>query len=381
MKRLRWLVLAASVPPGGGLGGMVRYTTEMIAALRRRDDIEVFALANGPALDTVAEMVGDSEHVRALPAVLSGPAVALGERAHPYAVHGFDVVHGTKHIVPRRTTALRVLTVHDMLPLDRPADFPLVKRMFLPGPYRRSIAQADVLACVSNATRERLVAHQPAAAARAIVVPLATSDRLRDAEPAAVSALRTARFALVVGDASPRKNLAIVVRAWELVREQVPDALLAIAGPPDWSGSGPDAARSALIESGGAVALGHVSDAQLRWCYDRAHVVLCPSRAEGFGLPVAEALSLGAPVIVSTDAAQREVAAGRAIAEIDPDDVRRWAAVIVDAFASGRSPRPALSESIRTWDDAASELVDATRGAIQARRHGSDAGRSASGVT
>lgn len=358
MRRQRWLVLATAVPAGGGLGGVVRYITELTAALVRREDVEVSMLGDRSARDTLVALTGDPARVRTLPASLPGAAGALVERWHPWAAAGgFDVVLGTKHIVPARTPALRLLTVHDLLLLDRPGDFPALKRRLLPAPYRRSIGQADVPICVSEATRRRLAAHEPAAADRAVVVPLATATSLRTATPEPIAALVGRRFALVVGDASPRKNLATIAAAWPAVRRQLPDAVLAIAGPPDWSRSPADAARQSLLDSGAAVALGRIPDAQLRWSYEHAGVVLCPSLAEGFGLPVAEALDLGAPVVISDDPALGEVAAGRAAAVVFPDDLAGWAEATIAALDTSHRPAPTTN---RSWDDVAAETVQAT---------------------
>lgn len=356
MRPQRWLVLATAVPAGGGLGGVVRYTTELITALARRPDVEVSVLGRRSARPALERLVGDPARVRTVP--VEGAAGALVDAWHPWARSGgFDVVVGTKHVVPR-SAAVRMLTVHDMLLLDRAADFPRAKRWLLPRPYRRSIAAADVLLCVSAATRDRLIAHDPAAADRAVVVPLATATGLRSAVPEPVPALAGRCFALVVGDASPRKNLATVVRAWSRVRAQLPDAVLALVGPPDWSGSAGDDVRGELVASGAAVSLGHVPDAQLRWCYENAALVLCPSVAEGFGLPVAEALDLGARVVISEDPALREVAAGRAAATLPPYDVDRWAATILELLTVDRAAR-APSTPVRDWDAVADETVRA----------------------
>lgn len=359
MSPLRWLMLATAVPAAGGLGGVVRYTTELAAALARRDDVELSMLGDLSARSVLEQLTGDPTRVRTLPLPVPGAAGALVERWHPWSAGGgFDVVQGTKHLLPRRTSALRLLTIHDMLLLDRPADFPGLKRRLLPAPYRRSIREADVPICVSEATRDRLAAHEPAAAARAVVVPLATATSLREAVPEPVPGLIGRRFALVVGDASPRKNLAAVTRAWPGVREALPDAVLAIAGPPDWSRSPADADRAALLDSGTAIALGRVPDAQLRWCYENAGVVLCPSLAEGFGLPVAEALDLGATVVVSDDPALVEVAAGRNAAVVPARDIEAWSRAAIAALLQ----RPTiLPSAARTWDDVAAATIRAAR--------------------
>lgn len=363
MTRLDWLVMATHVPPGGALGGVVRYTCELIAALGRRDDVRVSVLANRAAAADLEALAGADGRMHTVP---PAPTVALSvwER-YAATPGGSDVVQGVKHLVPRRSRALRVLTVHDMVLLDRPQDFDGLKRRLLPGPYRASLVQADLLVSVSRATRSRLHSLVPAAAGSSVVVPLATSSSLLQAQPRPVAALAGRRFAMVVGDSSPRKNLGAVVDAWARVLVAHPDAVLAVAGPPSWGRSEQGASYDRLVATGALVPLGRIADDELRWCYENAAVVCCPSLAEGFGLPAAEALDLGAPVLVSDDAALQEVAAGRALQVVPAHDHDAWARALIDVL--GRPRRlPTPPARVRSWDDVADDTVEAARRSLAA---------------
>lgn len=365
MSPLRWTVMATHVPAGGSLGGVVRYTTELIRALAERDDVVVSALATRAAADTVLDLIGPGGRIMPVPGAPL-PLLSIAERQAPLPGlrRGSDVVHGMKHLVPTRSTALRVLTVHDMLLLDRPGDFGFAKRCLLPPSYRGSIRDADLLLCVSEATRHRLAVDVPGAERRAEVVPLATSTSLRQASPRVVPSLIGRRFALVVGDSSPRKNLATLMAAWGAVRAGLPDAVLAVAGPPSWGRTDVGVLYRTLAASGAVVALGHVDDGQLRWAYENADVVLCPSLAEGFGLPAAEALDFGAPLVVSDDPALREVCAGRARAVLPALATDRWAEAIVDAL---RAPRRTVPAPSRSWAQVAQDTVAAVTQAMRRR--------------
>lgn len=369
MSPLRWLLMATQVPPGGSLGGIVRYTVELARALGARDDVELHLSAQAGARSSLLPLVRHPEHVHELPR--AGALVPLLERYGPLPgpSGGYDVVHGAKHLLPlERATAgaVRVLTVHDMILLDRPHDFGPAKRTLLRRPYRASLRTADVPLCVSAATRERLRAWEPSAAARAAVTPLASSPALlvgaAEPVPALAGHVRRGRpFALVVGDPTRRKNVPLVVAAWERVVRERPDAVLALVGPPSWGASSYGEHAEALEAAGRLVRLSAVPDAQLRWAYEHAAVALCPSRVEGFGLPVVEALDLGAPVVVSTDAALVEAAAGRAAAVLGPEDPEAWAAAVLGVLAAP-SPRGA-STATRSWDDVAADTVAAVRAA------------------
>ena len=367
---LRYLLIATHVPASGSGGGIVRYTVDLAEALTRRDDVELhLAVTPGAAAHFCGSVPAERLHrMRGTPTVLR----SLLERSG--MVPGvreldFDVVHGVKHIVPRRARgATVVLTVHDMLLLDRPADFRPAKRFLLRRPYLGSIRDADVLLCVSRATDARVRGYLSSVHDRTRVVPPAVSGSLVDADEAPVDALAGRRFALVVGDASARKNLRLAVDTWPDVRAAVPEAVLAVVGPPDWGRSHRGSAWESEVATGSIVPLGHIPDASLRWCYENCSVVLCPSLLEGFGLPAAEAARFGAPIVVSDDPAMREAAGGRAMV-VARGDRAGWVRAVLAGLSAERRTPPV---GPRTWDDVAEETVEAVR---RVRRDGHGAQR------
>lgn len=361
VRPLSWLLLATHVPASGQGGGVVRYTVELARALAERDDVDLHLLTRKDAADPLARLTGArTVAVPALPRVAMSLVEYIGVGM---ATRGrrFDVVQGAKHLVPAgRSRAIRVLTVHDTILLDRPQDFDRVKRTLLTTPYRRSLAAADVLLNVSAATRDRVEAHVPRPHV-SDVVWLATAPQLLSVTPAPVEALSGRRYALVVGDPSPRKNLPLLVDSWKDVLDEAEDAVLAVVGPDSWGDTVHGRAFDDLVSRGRLVRLSGLSDAQLRWAYENATVALCPSRSEGFGLPAVEALDLGTPLITSNDAALAEVS-GAAAPHLSPDDARAWVAALVDEF---RSPRPHVPRvRPRSWADVAEESVSAVRSAF-----------------
>jgi glycosyltransferase involved in cell wall biosynthesis len=358
---LRWLLLATHVPASGSGGGMIRYCVELARALSARPDVDLHVVATPEAEEFFTGLLGPGRVHRApaLPVALRSLVERAGPRLLPVLRQQWDVVHGAKHLVPRSAgAATRVLTVHDMNPLDRPADFGALKRVGLRRPYLDSIADADVLVCVSAATRARLLAWAPDAEPRAGVAHLAASPALLAAEPEAVPELAGRPFVVMVGDSSPRKNLALAFRIWPGVVAARPDAVLAVVGPPSWGPSQLGAAAP-LVAGGQVALLGHRSDGELSWLYRNAAAVLCPSQLEGFGLPVVEGEALGVPVLVSDDAAMGEVSRAGTTA-LSPHDPAAWQAAVLAAL-DGRLPAAPAPESIRTWADVAAETVEQVR--------------------
>ena len=360
---VRWLTLATHVSADGRGGGMIRYTVEFIQALRRRDDVDLTVLAHPRAADFFADLLGGRDRVRLAPAA-SVPVVSAVERyGLGRLVRRFDVVHGTKHLLPLRQPGHRarlVLTAHDMLPLDRPKDFGVSKRWFIREPYLGSIRSADRVVCVSGATRDRLVSYVPSARTRTSVVPLAADGGLLRSASAPVPGLAGRSFALVVGDDSPRKNLGLLLDAMAMVAERLPGAVLAVAGPPNWGVSADADLMRRLVEAGVVLQLGFVSDEQLRWCYENAGVVCCPSALEGFGLPALEAHQLGAPLVTSDDPALVEVS-GPDVLHLSSWDARAWVEPLVLRLGEPRRPaavRPGVPLG-RTWDDVVTETKEA----------------------
>lgn len=357
----RWLVLGSHIPPTGRLGGMIRYTVEVVRALSERPDVAVHVHCQPDAAPFLADDIG------------LGPAnirpTATGSTIMDSLVERYrlgplleelrpDVVLGTKQLLPSRAPgAVRVLTVHDLLPFDRPHDFGLGKRLLLPPAYRRSLLDADILACVSDATRRRLVERFPEISDRARTVGNAMTSGLLAIDPEPIPDLDGGSpFALVVGDRSGRKNLGFVLDLWPEVVARRPNARLGLVGPPGWGRNEQLPALERLLADGLVVELGLISDSRLRWAYQQAAVTLCPSRLEGFGLPVLEALTLGCPVVLSADPAQVEAADGRGTV-VDLRDRPGWIEAVVDHL-DRRHPVPGTA-AVRSWTDVAGELVDA----------------------
>jgi glycosyltransferase involved in cell wall biosynthesis len=351
--------LLATALHGGG--GMARFERELLRALGTRSDLEV-VLVVPPGEEDAAELAPNVREVM----TLRGRGTigrGLDERygiGRRLEASGVDVVHGTKHLVPK-TRVPTVLTVHDLILLTWTGTFPGPKAMLLPRQYRASLRDATLLAAVSDATRRRLGELEPALLDKTVLVPNGVSMRLLEVVPEALAAARGRSFALVVGDLSARKNLDLLFDLWDEVAAAT-GLLLVLVGPAGWRSDRTQARLAELQARGVAVWAEDAPDEQLRWCYEHATMLLMPSLEEGFGFPIIEGLAFGVPILASDDAALVEVGRGL-VTHLDPRDHEAWRSAIVRMRDAPRATPTPLTD-LPTWSDCAAAMVGAYRRAI-----------------
>jgi glycosyltransferase involved in cell wall biosynthesis len=235
----------------------------------------------------------------------------------------------------------------------------------------RAAREADVVLTVSHASAAE-IEQVLSLGDRLRVVPLGVSSDL--AVPCDAAA-RTARLGLPdtgwfvsVATLEPRKGLDIALAA--LAHAEAPDLPLIVVGQPGWGGVDLDtAARSAGLASGRVRSLGRLDDADMSAVLAGAVAAVVPSRAEGFGLPALEAMSLGIPVVASDAAALVELTAGAA-AHVPVGDVAALAAALAQVAAdSAERSRMAAAGRRRaadfSWDRAAAETIRAYADAMR----------------
>jgi glycosyltransferase involved in cell wall biosynthesis len=287
---------------------------------------------------------------------------AVGERA-ARRLAGGAVFHAVQPaLVPAGRT---VVTCHDLIPACLPDEY-------LAGPGRAAQALA-YRRYLRRLARARLVL-TPSAETAADVARIAgvDPDRVRvvpwgaPAPAAPEGPPPEGPYALYSGAIEPHKNAALAVEA---IARAAPGIGLVMAGP--WSPGRERRlrGRAARAGAGGRVTwLGMVSPGRLAALRAGATAVLVPSRKEGFGLPVLEAMAAGVPVLASDLPALREVG-GDAATYLPPGDPSAWAAAISAAAERGPAERAARAAAGRaraatfTWERTARGLLDAYRDA------------------
>jgi glycosyltransferase involved in cell wall biosynthesis len=186
--------------------------------------------------------------------------------------------------------------------------------------FRTLESRADMIHTVSNFSAERLAHYFPGLANRVRVVPNAVTPCFFEAQSRSGADclegmdILCRRYILVPGGLHYRKNAELILEAAPQILKHDPEMVLVIVGHCQ-----PTYKKKALVISDRMVLTGFVDDVTLHALYGHASVVWFPSRYEGFGLPVLEAMASGAPVVASRASAIPEIA-GNAALLADPDD-------------------------------------------------------------
>ncbi len=363
------------------LTGIGWYLHQLLDELGRRDDLalRLYGLAlvrapgipeapqplpAGPALEHVVYEVPDDLVVgrRWLVPWLRRlePLLVLADRNR--------VVWAPNYILPppfRLARGPLVATVHDLAFRRVPWAVRPDTLVAMQEVLDRTLFEAVRLITPSAAMRDDLAATGDAAAhrVRPIHHGLGQAARAGGAPTAAPPAGTPPAYVLHVGTVEPRKNVEMLLAAWERLRaaDGPPPPPLVLAGRYGWRTEGLRRRIEAAAAAGWLRHFGYVSRDELLALYRGALAVALPSWYEGFGLPVVEAMWAGAPLALSDIAVFREVAADAALFA-PPGDPAAWAATLDrlltdpelrrDLAARGRARATAF-----TWRRAADETA------------------------
>jgi glycosyltransferase involved in cell wall biosynthesis len=288
-------------PELAGCTGVARYSRELGRALERRRDWEVvrFAIGRGAVPAQV-----DCRHLTVPLRVVHPMWRLLGFPTAERLTGGVDVVHSLDLVAPPTRTAL-VLTIHDLVTSELPHLHPARAARA----QQRRLAQlrrADAIVAVSKSTADALEA-LGIGDGRVFVAANGLTALPEPVDPP----VPDRPFVLAVGTLEPRKGHELLIRAFADAR--LGQVGLVFAGPTAGrSGELLDLA-SRLGVADRLTILGHVDDPILAGLYRDARVMCMPSLAEGFGLPVLEAMAAGLPAIASDLPAAQEVAGDAAV--------------------------------------------------------------------
>ena len=336
--RLRHLAVEASrlVREVRGIGRYVRALLPRLVALRPELRLTLYTRGRDVARVRDALRTMGLAHAR----VDVRPVRQLGRTEADVVWYPWNVALPR----PRRVVGRAVVaTIHDIAPVVHPD--PRRRRAWKNWKWRRrygrTVHESTLLLTVSRFTRDEVHRVFGVPLQRMRAVQLAADDGVGTPTAGADDAATLARlgvrapFVLAVGAAERRKNLPLLERAMPQAVARVPELTLALAGPRNKRLVGADLAPWKRT-------LGFVTAAELDALYRSAACLVIPSRYEGFGLPVLEAMRLGTPVVCTRASSLPEVG-GDAAAYVDPDDDAGLADAIVRV-----TTEPGLRERMAT---------------------------------
>ena len=245
--------------------------------------------------------------------------------------------------------ARAVYLIHDLIPITHP-QFCREGEVEKHGMrMENALVSASVIIGNSRATLDELAAF---ASGRGLAMPPAQAAWIsgyRSDETVEPIALERPHF-ITVGTIEGRKNHILLLQIWRrLVADLGSDApILAIVGQRGWESEAATAMLDDAGQFGGALReLGSCGDRELRGLLSGARALLMPSFAEGFGLPIIEALEAGTPVMASDLAVYREIV-GDIPTYLDPDDAAAWESAI-RAFVGNAPERERQIKRIRDY--------------------------------
>lgn len=325
-------------------GGVSRYIRYLLAGLAERaGEHEYTVFVNGQ--DVVDRL---ARHPRityvSAPWPESRPAarVAWEQLTLPGLIRQqhIDVLHSPVNVLPVRLPrqCAGVVTLHDLAFLRFPDVLTRSKRLYHRTFTIRSIRRATMIISVSESTRQDAVALVGVPAGRVQVAYPCLDERFsRQPSLEEVAAFRHARgyadgFVLYLGTLEPRKNITTLIEAYALLRDRYGRReKLVLAGGKGWLY---DAIFERVKELGlmeEVVFPGFVADDEQVLWYTAAAAFVYPSLYEGFGIPVAEALACGTPVVTSNVSSLPEAGMGVALT-VEPRNVAALAAAIHTAL-------------------------------------------------
>jgi glycosyltransferase involved in cell wall biosynthesis len=257
---------------------------------------------------------------------------------------GLPLVHFPHYNLPILYPRPFVVTVHDLFSFR----FPDIHSGVLPRTVNRilignAVRRAAAVITPSKATADDIAARFPSAAKRLQPIPEGADARFTPSRnPSSEAAWHRyfgirPPFLLYLGQWKAYKNVPILIEAFAQVRAQRPEAQLVIAGQDPRHPEIPAAA--ARLPAGSVVLPGRLPDDAIPDLYRSASAVIMPSLAEGFGLPVLEAMACGVSVVASDIPVLRELADGVAIF-CDPSSPASFAEGMIAALNRGPDGDP-----------------------------------------
>jgi glycosyltransferase involved in cell wall biosynthesis len=313
-------ILIAAASHAANISGLQRHALNVARCLSPEPEIATLHFVIAPWQRSFVQPAGLGQDARLMTHVAEMDRSSVSRNLWYYrklpqlaAELQVDLVHLT-YPMPVDAEAFHcrtLVTLHDMYPYEIPKNFGFPKSIFNRMVLRQCLGNVDAIACVSETTRLSLKKYMPNSVWKKSV----RIYNCIEAEPISnplppVPGWQDEQFLLCVAQHRRNKNIPLLIRTFErvlLAGQATRNMKLVIVGI-----TGPETRKiyrlvSTLGLEGRVCFLDGISESELQWCYAQCQAVVSPSRIEGFGLPIAEALLAGCRIVCSDIPAFREV--------------------------------------------------------------------------
>lgn len=250
--------------------------------------------------------------------------------------HNLDIFHGLSNELPfsiNKVNCMTAVTVHDLIYKFHPEDFPLIDRKMYNAKFKASCRNADAVIAVSEHTKKDIIKHFGIDEHKISVIYQSCAPvykEQKDEEKATYIINKYGlppQYLLYVGSVIERKNLLAAVKAMRLLQGVIKLPLVVVGQGKNYKRKVLDYIKKHHLEDL-VVFPKYVSNDDLPYLYKKARIFIYPSKYEGFGIPIIEALSSRTPVITSNITALPE-AAGPGALYTHPDKPEEIADAII----------------------------------------------------
>ena len=358
-----------------GLGNYGRTLVNDLAAVVP-DDWQLRLYAPDAGRDTLRNQVTETERLRFVypqhwPGGIGRSLWRIGPIIRDLKRDGVGLYHGLTGELPvgiSKSGIRSVVTIHDLIFLRHPEYYHRLDVSIYKWKFRQTVREADRIIAISERTKQDIMELGGVSADRIDVIYQSCSPRYASAvSPQQADEVRSryqlpGRFILSVGSIEARKNISEAVAALNYLPEDI--HLVAVGKPTDYAEQVLKSISQSALKSRVRF-LHNVPDADLHALYQMAEVFVYPSRYEGFGIPVIEAIHSGLPVVAATGSCLEE-AGGPDCQYVSPDDEKAMAVAIARVLkgAEGREEHIRRSRDyVRRFEgtDVASQVLEVYR--------------------
>jgi len=286
--------------------------------------------------------------------------------------HKLDLLHGMAFVTPILAPCPTIVTVYDLSFFYFPDRYPVLQRIYLSSQTRRSCRQARHVISISESGRQDVHKLFGIPMERISVIHPGIDSGFYPRSSEEIAAFRARQnlplqYVLHVGTLQPRKSIPTLIRAFARMERQ--DLELVLVGGKGWAYDEIFAQVREMGLNERVRFTGYVPDSELPLWYNAASVLVFPSVYEGFGLPVAEAMACGTPVIAANTSAIPE-AAGAAARLFQAQDTSVLSShietVLDDPHLMATMREHGLQQSRQfSWERAGKEMVDVYRRVLE----------------